>query len=312
MDPRQVASRPQRAYNKLKLKYNKYPDDTYVYLEGKTDRAFWWRLQADKCRVEAVVGRPNVLATMQMVKEKRPHWLNVVAIIDPDFWLLEQSSYLELPYLLSDDKPDLELTLLDSQALDEFVVQSAASLEPPDLCEFANAWKHQALHLATQFGYFRYTHHDKPEYGLLNLRKVADEIGEYIAEDVLNLQKIAARLVDGAKVSSEQLLQDVENLRKTYPSPCMTLCRGKDVLNIMAAILPHCFYRFFNDEIALERLAHDCEMYSEKKDKTFNLIFAKLRMNYPSSEFKTTVLFDRIRAWEYANKEKYKILKPEI
>ena len=283
---REVASRPQRVFNKLKLKYDKFPDYTYVYLEGKSDRAFWWGLQADRCRVEAVQGKPNVLATMEIVKEKRPNWLNVVAIIDPDFDLLDNVKCPDSPYLLADDKPDLELTLLNSRALEAFVVQSASSLEPPELCEFANSWKYQALQLATQFGYFRYTHHDKPEYGLRNLRKVADTIGHYITKDVLNLEKIAERLVEGASISDEQLLKDVEKLRKQYSPPCITLCRGKDVLNILTVILPHCFYKFFDDEIALERLAHDCEMYSMQKDETFNLIFAKLRMNYPSIEFK--------------------------
>ncbi len=312
MGPTQVANKPRRVFNKLKLKYDKYPDDTYVYLEGNSDRALWWRLQADRCRVEAVVGKPNVLATMKMVKEKRPHWLNVVAIIDPDFWLFDQSPCLELPYLISDDKPDLELTLLDSNALDEFVVQCVASLEPAELCEFSSAWKHRALQLATQFGYFRYTHHDKPDYGLRNLKKVADAICEYITEDVLNLDKIAERLVDGARISKEQLLKEVAKLRKQFSPPCINLCRGKDVLNIMAVILPHSFYRFFDDEIALERLAHDCEMYSEQKDETFNLIFAKLRMNYPSSEFNRTVLCERILKWEAASKHEFLILKPEI
>lgn len=298
MTLREVASRPQRVFTKLKLKYSRYR--TFVYLEGKSDRAFWWRLQADMCRVEAVKGKPNVLATMKMVKEKRPHWLNVVAIIDPDFDLLDDRDP-ELPNLLADDKPDLELTLLESGALDEFVIQCAASLEPPELCDFANAWKHQALCLATQFGYFRYIHHTNPEYGLRNLKKVADSIGEYVADDVLIVDKIAGQLVEDAKISKDLLLNQVENLRKQYSPPCINLCRGKDVFNIMAVILPHCFYRIFDDEIALERLAHDCEMYSQEKDETFNLIFAKLRMNYPIDEFKSTVLHHRIRNWERNN-----------
>lgn len=307
MGPTQVANKPRRVFNKLKFKYDKYPDDTYVYLEGKSDRAFWWRLQADSCRVEPIRGKRNVLDTMKMVKEKRPHWLNVVAIIDPDFDLLDDQ-YPELPYLLADDKPDLELTLLESGALKEFVIQCTSSLEPSELSEFADVWRYQAMCLATQFGYFRYIHHDKPEYGLRNLKKVANVIGEYFTDDVMSDDKIAERLVEGARISKDKLLNDVEKLRKQYSPPYINLCRGKDVFNIMAVILPYCFYRFFDDEIALERLAHDCEMYSEQKDETFNLIFAKLRMNYPAKEFKSTVLHDRIRKWEDANQKKYKIL----
>lgn len=311
MDPRAAASRPQRVFNKLKLNYNKCPEDTYLYLEGKSDRAFWWRLQANMCRIEAVKGKPNVLATMKLVKEKRPHWINVVAIIDPDFDLFDGVKYPESPYVLSDDKPDLELTLLESRALEEFVVQSAASLEPPELCEFANAWKQRALQLATQFGYFRYTHHVRPEYGLRNLRKVADAIGKYFIGEDLNLDKIAERLVDGAKISKEQLLKEVGTLSKQYSPPYIDLCRGKDVFNIMTVILPYYFNKFFDDDIALERLVHECEMYSEQKDETFNLMFAKLRMNYQISEFKTTVLHNRIRNWEDANNCKFKILECE-
>ena len=297
MNLKQHANKPQRLFNKLILKYSDI--NSFVLVEGITDRAIWTKFKAKRCMLEPAEGRNNVLETLKIVERERPLWRNVVAIVDPDLWLVDPPIGLELRRVLFDDVPDLELTLFNSLALDTFFHQVLTAIEPRRLSDFVREVKRIALGLATEYGYFRLIHHQNPEYGLRNLRKVAVSIKSYITDEILNLDLIAEKLLEGSAkhITKLQLLEEVGSLRAKYPPPEIKLCRGKDVFSIMAVVLPALFRKQFkNDTNSLEKLIQECGIQAKQ-----NRFSAELRKCYEYRFFKKTALFERIRKWESQN-----------
>ena len=305
MGIKEFGDKPRRHFVKLKLKHNE--NNTFVLLEGPRDRSVWWKFRAKYCDLIPVHSKDSAITTLQMVSEKRPSWRNVVAIIDPDLWLIEQSHKLHANNLLFDDVPDLEMTLLSSSALENFICITLHNIDPRELSEFTQELKDKALYLATEYGYFRLVHHQCPKYGLRNLKKVATRIREYIDDEMLNFDLIAEKLLEGSKskVTKTQLLEQVENLRANYPPPEIKLCRGKDVCSIMAAIMPTLFSRKFNDNNSLATLMSECRIENGR-----NHLVKELCKCYDYHFFIKTALFRRIREWE-SNNTPYRIIRQE-
>lgn len=264
---------------------------TYVFVEGSDDFRVWAKFKAQMCHIVIANGKDKLVKKIQYFNTNYPDWRNVAAIVDPDFWLLENADELETKNLLYDDMPSLELTLLSSPALETVLVNTL----PIDVAaSYADQLRNAALRLATEYGYFRLLDYRHRRFNLsfnqVSFEKVIDS--ETLVLDEL---KVAANLTAYSVLSAGQLLKHIEELRRTV-APSIRLCSGHDVLDIMANLI---------------RLDEDLSGKIKIQTRS-NELSRALRMAYEFAYFITTQLYRRIRAWECANSGKYLILKPEI
>ena len=157
-------------------------------------------------------------------------------------------------------------------------------------------WHGKRQRLAMEFGYFRLLNHLN-DYGL---RCNAIRFEEVIDIDTLKLdcEWIAKRLSEDATISSEELLNEVLDMRTDYPPGNVQLCRGKDVISIMMYILPSLFESEFEDDLSQVAVA----AFRPKA------LSKDLRMAYEYGYFRETSLFKCIRKWESDNRP-FRIIK---
>lgn len=265
----------------------------FVMVEGVTDRALWAEYAV--CDPIPTQGKDLIIDALKsyMLREAK----GIAGIIDLDYALISQSYERELPNLLYDDCcPDMESIVLCSPALKKVLRNIFYDYEIEDIHDLAEKVTKKAQVLAMEFGYFRLLNHLK-DYGL---RCNAIRFEDVIDKNKLELDRdwIAKRLTeDNADMSSEALLREVEELKVEYPPGNTQLCRGKDVVAIMATILPLLFKSQFGDELS-----------PSMNDKELS---TRLRTAYEYGYFRETSLFGCIRSWENTNSP-YRILKPEI
>lgn len=260
---------------------------TYVLVEGSDDFRVWAKFKAHMCQIVIADGKDKLVAKLRYFNTKYPHWRNVAAIVDPDFWLLEDASELDTENLLYDDMPSLELTLVASSALETVLVNTL----PVDVAgSYGEQLRNTALRLATEYGYYRLFDYRNRNYNL-SFNQVSFEA--VIDSETLELDgiRIAARLVSNSVLSSCQLLGHIRELRRKV-APDIRLCRGHDVLDIMACLI---------------ELDSDLSGKAKVQTKSSELSRA-LRMAYEFADFITTQLYRRIRAWESEN-DPYRIIQ---
>ena len=265
---------------------------TFVMVEGETDRALW--VEYADCTLFPTKGKDVIIDALKSYGLRGLP--GIAAIVDSDYWLICQSDELSTDNLLYDNCcPDMELILLNSPALKKTLRHTFFDYEIEQIHEFAKKLKEEALRLAAELGYFRLLNHIE-DYGL-KFKEIHFE--EFIDGLKLDRDWVARRLAENKRgISSEALLEEIEELRKEYPQEeyNIQLCRGKDVLEIMAVILPTLFKSQFGDD-----LPHSMN----DKEMTGNL-----RMSYEYGYFTETSLFSCIRKWESDNPP-YRIIRQE-
>ena len=274
--------------------------ETFVMVEGKTDHVFWeeYRSKQD-CTIYPVNGKDRVVDTLGITNKRGSR--GVAGVVDADYWLISEADELGTDNLLYDDRcPDMESILLSSPALKKLLRNEFYNFNIEDIHELADKLKSEGLRLAMEYGYFRLLNH----LNCYGLNCNAIPMSEVIDVDSLELdaKQVASRLTgDKPGLTSDELLLEVDDLRQRYPAGNLQLSRGKDVVAIMAHILPSLFKTQFGAE-----LAHAAERaFGEKA------LSIRLRSAYEYGYFKQTSLFDCIQKWENTNCP-YKILKPEI
>ena len=266
---------------------------TFVMVEGKTDRALWTEYMTD-CALFPTRGKDVILDAL---KTSMLRGLSgIAAIVDSDYWLICQSDELSTDNLLYDDCcPDMESILLNSPALKKTLRHTFSDYETEQIHEFAEKLKEEALRLAAELGYFRLLNHIE-DYGL-KFKEI--HFKEFIDGLKLDRDWIARRLAENERgISREALLEEIEELREKYPQEeyNIQLCRGKDVLDIMAVILSTLFKSQFGDDLPQSILNMELTAY--------------LRMSYEYGDFEKTSLFSSIREWESSNSP-YRIIRQE-
>lgn len=224
----------------------------------------------------------------------------VAAIIDPDYWLVEQSKLLNQDSLLFDDSPDMELMLLTTPALEKVLRHTFVYVETDEIHQFTGTLRTEALRLAGEFGYFRLLDFRHRDYNLM-LRRVADNFARYIDEQTLRFDDdnvVATLLGESGTVTASELMNQLETL-KTEISLEATLCRGDDTILLLAFLLPMRFKAVFKREISQKA----------RNQTTGNELKRALRMAFEFAHFVVTQLYARIRAWEAANLPFYIIRK---
>ncbi len=253
---------------------------TYVLVEGSNDFRVWAKFKAHLCQIVIADGKDKLVAKLRYFNTNYPHWRNVAAIVDPDFWLLENANELDTENLLYDDMPSLELTLIASPALETVLVNTL----PVDVAaSYGEQLRNTALRLATEYGYYRLLDYRHRKYNLSFNQVSFDAV---IDTETLELDeiRIAASLVSNSVLSASQLLEHIKELRRKV-APDIRLCRGHDVLNIMACLI-----------------GFDADLSGKAKIQTkSNELSRALRMAYEFTDFITTQLYSRIRKWKSEN-----------
>lgn len=265
----------------------------FVMVEGKTDRALW--LEYAACDPIPTQGKEPILKALDsFILREAP---GIAGIIDADYWLLSEADALATPNLLFDDCcPDMEMILLGSPALKKVLRHELHTLKSADAHAFAESLTQNSQRLAAEIGYFRWLN-ETERYGL-NFKVLC--LPEFVDSETLTLDRewLARRLAGGKDVSSETLLMAVAALRETQPPGAIQLCRGKDMLAIMAYIAPRVYQQHFDD--ALPESAR--ELFDEAR------LAKELRKAYEYIYFVDTSLYQRIRDWQCAN-HPYRIIR---
>ena len=291
---------PSRIYTVLKQKCNKEPNKTYVLFEGPTDRALWSGYVGPRCELVRAYNKEGAVAILRRVNKEEPSWRNVAAIIDPDYWLIEQSDKLNTPNLLYDDAPDLEMMLLNSPTLEKVFRNTLTQVDSDAIPEFTNIVRDESKRLGAEFGFYRLIDFRNRQFNL-SFNAVSFEDVIDVADEKFNHELVAELLVQGSKLRAAELMDLVSHLRLFY-SYNPEMCRGKDVLSLISIVLPVVYKETFCKDLSGK----------SKIQTRSNELSRTLRMAYEFVYFITTQLYKRIRAWECANKGKYLILNPEI
>ncbi len=277
MDIRAHRSKPNRLLTVLVQKQTVDPRQTYVIVEGQADYRIWSRFKADVSELIIAYGKQKLVAALRLVNRKFPQWQNVVAIVDADYWLIEDSDELNMKNMLYGDSPDLEVTLVNSPALEK-VMRNTLPTDVED--SYARELRETAVRLATVYGYFRFLDYRHRElnlsFGQVSFEEVID--GQTLA---LNTRRVAEALATGSSDTAAELLKRVEELRREVAAD-IRLCRGHDVLSIMS-----CLIRFDN------ALSEKTKILLKS-----NELSRALRMAYEFAYFIKTALYRRIREWE--------------
>jgi hypothetical protein len=273
--------------------------ETFVMVEGKTDHVFWEEYRSrEDCIIYPVNGKDRVVDTLGITNKRGSR--GVAGVVDADYWLISEADELGTENLLYDDCcPDMESILLSSPALKKHLRNELYNYDIEEVHELADKLKREGLRLSLAFGYFRLLNH----LNCYGLKFNAIPMSEVIDLETLELdaKQVASRLTGyRSGITSDDLLQQVEDLRERYPPDNLQLSRGKDVVSIIAHILPTLFRSQFGADLP----PHSERAFGEKA------LAISLRSAYEFGYFKQTSLFGCIRTWESANCP-YKILKPE-
>ncbi len=276
--------------------------ETFVMVEGKTDEVFWEEFSSRKdCTIYPVNGKDRVVATLDIANKNGTS--GVAGVVDADYWLLADAEELCTKNLLFDNRcPDLEMILLQSPAL-KMAMRCALNGEEIDTADrFTDTLYTLSQKLAAEFGYFRLLN-ELEDYGInfkkFNYRHKKDYIN-FRDADFIDVEKLqlrhnwtATRLAGSSQQSldSGDLLQEIAALKQKYSPGAIQLCRGKDVLAIMAYIAPRVYQQHFDD--ALPESAR--ELFDEAR------LAKELRKAYEYIYFVDTSLYQRIRDWQCAN-----------
>ena len=288
--------RPGRIYTVLKQKNSKDSTKAYVLFEGPTDRALWSEYVASRCELVRAYNREGALAVLKLVNAREPSWRNVAAIIDPDYLLVENSEELQTPNLLYDDAPDLEMSLLDSPALEKVLRNTFIHMESNDIVEFTTLVMSKSTRLGAEFGYFRLIDFRNRRYNL-SFNKVSFEDVADVANETIDHDMAAKLLVQSSSLTADELTTMVSQLRVSYP-PSRDLCRGKDVISLITLVAP-IVYR--------DTVGKDLSAKAKIQFKSDEL-YRTLRMAYEFAYFICTQLYRRIREWESAHRP-YRIIR---
>lgn len=292
---------PEDIVSKLRMFRSRYPSNSLVLVEGQTDQALWSEYKADRCSLIPAGNKEKAVRALE-ISNTKTSLHGVAAVIDPDYWLIDQPELLKMDNLLHDDSPDMEIMLLNTPALEKVMRHTFVYVETDQIHQFANSLRTEALRLAAEFGYYRLLDFRHREYNLM-LRRVADNFVEYIDEQTLQYRSkdvAETLLAETSAPSVPELLTQVEAL-KVQNSLRMVLCRGKDAISLVAIILPLQFKRVFNRDMSQKSL----------NQTTGNELTRSLRMAFEVAHFAVTKIYERICKWERDN-PKFKILAEDM
>jgi hypothetical protein len=257
-------------------------NQTILIVEGSTEKSLLSSHIIKECKIVPTNGKDKVLVVF-VILEKRSI-KGVLGIIDADFAYLEEIN--AHPNLFFTDTSDLEMLLLSSRALETVLFNTISpELNIEKICEQVR--KH-ALDIAKSVAYLRWVDYNNRQYNI-SFNKIS--FNELI--DLKNFQfdeeKMLLVVTQDASIR-ENIQAEIAVLKKQTIN-LWILCRGHDVLGIIAIILPQ-----------IVKNVSRFEMSDKHKIQTkAGELSRSLRMSFDSSFFKETKLYQTIKQWEQDN-----------
>ncbi|MEG4288663.1 DUF4435 domain-containing protein [Microcoleus sp. C2C3] len=260
------------------LRTDKQYSGSFLIAEGDTDARVWKNLvDCTKCRVENASNKDNAVKVLNILE--KDNFAGVLAVVDADFDLLEETVLLSQNLLLTDTH-DLETMLLKSPALEK-VLREHGSTEK--LERFAQDIRQTLLQSAKILGYLRWASL-KFNY-CLNFQNLA--FNKFVDDRTLILNE--SKLIQTVKNKSQmpgldeqEIRANMENL-KTDTQDMWHVCCGHDMISILS--------------IALCKALGSCNPQKVEA----NVLEQDLRLAYESSYFCKTQLYAAIQQWEKNN-----------
>jgi hypothetical protein len=269
---------PERIANKIRLLRTQYTG-SFLIAEGDTDARVWKNLvDSTKCRVENASNKDNAVATLNILE--KDNFAGVLAVVDADFDILEETVLLSQNLLLTDTH-DLETMLLKSPALEK-VLREHGSTEKIE--RFAQDIRPTLLQSAKIIGYLRWASLKFKH----NLRFEGLAFNDFVEKETLALNE--SKLIQTVKNKSQNQGLDEQQIRanmeslKTDTQDMWHVCCGHDMISILS--------------IALCKALGSCN----SKEVEPNVLEKYLRVAYESAYFRETKLYRYIQTWEQTNK----------
>jgi len=269
---------PDRIANKIRLLRTQYTG-SFLIAEGDTDARVWKNLvDSTKCRVENASNKDNAVKVLNILE--KDNFAGVLAVVDADFDILEETVLLSQNLLLTDTH-DLETMLLKSPALEK-VLREHGSTEKIE--RFPQDIRQTLLESAKIIGYLRWASL-KFKYDL-SFEGLA--FNDFVDKKTLALNE--SKLIQTVKNKSQKPGLDEQEIRanmeklKTDTQDMWHVCCGHDMISILS--------------IALCKALGTCN----SKEVEPNVLEKYLRVAYESSHFRETNLYRSIQTWEQTNK----------
>ena len=295
-----------------------YPENTSsLILEGTSDVAFWTEFKTEDCQLIPAGNKDKALDALRIANET-VSLSGVVAIVDPDCWLVVQPENLSISNLLYYDVSDIEVMVFESPSLDKVLRNLMSFIPTTDAHEFARNLRQEVWRLGIEFGSFRVIGCRFPNLGL-SLSKVSDAIGKHIEQSArqsleLNRESVAEALLGTSdNFTLSELLKAADKVGQENISGTRFV-GGKDLMSILAHIFPTQFRRQYVDSSKYDRIDEHTLSRIKSRLQTDGGAYGVslvLRNAYDRAYLSETGIYDRIKTWESANSP-YKILKPDI
>lgn len=231
------SSTPEELATEIILLRNHYPHHAIVILEGPTDRALFAEFVANTCELIPTGGKDKAIRALAIVERRNVR--GILAILDADFWLLEQEDLPVSQNLVFTDVTDMEVMLFMSPALEKVLRHTVSNIDSRLIGDFGERLRAKTLDIGLVTGYLRWVDYRNRDYNLSIKKLTYDEIidfenftldEEIVVRQVTSSTQFKPRLV-------EAILNEISMLKTRHPSPSH-ICRGHDLLAITATILP--------------------------------------------------------------------------
>jgi hypothetical protein len=252
---------------------------SFLIAEGDTDSRVWKNLvDSTKCCVENAYNKDNAVKVLNILE--KDNFAGVLAVVDADFDILEETVLLSQNLLLTDTH-DLETMLLKSPALEKLLLEHGSEQKIKD---FAKDIRHTLLESAKVIGYLRWASLKFDYY--LKFEDLAFK--KFVEEGTLVLNK--SDLIKTVKDKSQKPGLDERKIQQKMDSLTTTtqdmwyVCCGHDMIGILS--------------IALCKALGSCNSKEVERD----VLEKYLRVAYESAHFRETKLYKSIQTWEQTNK----------
>ena len=253
---------------------------SFLIAEGDTDARVWENLMdSTKCSVVIAHNKNNAIAVLHILE--KDNFAGVLAVVDADFDILEETVLLSQNLLLTDTH-DLETMLLKSPALEK-VLREHGSTEKIEIFTKAKDIRQTLLESAKIVGYLRWASL-KFNY-CLKFEGLA--FNKFVDDKTLALNE--SKLIQTVKNNSQKPGLDEPEIRanmeklKTDPQDMWHVCCGHDMISILS--------------LALCKALGSCN----SKEVEPNVLEKYLRVAYESAHFRETKLYLAIQTWEQTN-----------
>ncbi len=291
------------------------PKHSLVLMEGTVDVAFWTEFKVELSILIPAGSKEKLVQVLEKVNQEG-ELEGIAALIDADCWLVEQSEKLNTRNLLYYDVPDLEVMVLKSPVLEKVLRNSMTFVTLEESREFARKLLNDTWRLGTEYGFFRLVGCRNPRLGL-KLRTVSDSIAKHICGKrlELNRRRVAEALLEGSNELDSAELLDTADAIRSEKLPKELCVGGKDLMSVLAHIIPILFKRIFVDDSKYERIDERTLERMQRKLQTDgggDEVSLVLRNAFDKEYLLHTGVIGRIRNWESQKREstceQYKIL----